>query len=104
MMAGAALALALVASGCTSDSGSDGAKGGDAPVTLEAHGGTSQIWLRDEPDATYELVDADGKVVETQLLDPETGDIDLVDERAADDHGALVLRYVDPGEGYVAHV
>ncbi|MEZ5137558.1 MAG: CocE/NonD family hydrolase [Acidimicrobiales bacterium] len=104
MMAGAVLALALVASGCTSDSGSDGAKGsgsGDAPTTLEAHGGTSQIWLRDEPDASYELVDAEGKVVETQLLDPDTGDIELVDERAADDRGALVLRYVDPGEGYV---
>lgn len=100
------LALALVASGCTSDSGSDGAgsNGGaaasDAPATLEARGGTNQIWLLDEPNATYELVGADGEVIDTQILD-EAGDVEMVAERTADDEGALVLRYVDAGEGYV---
>lgn len=97
--------LALVASGCTSDSGSEGSGSGgsgasDAPATLEAHGGTNQIWLLDEPNATYELVDAEGEVVDTQVLGDGT-EPEMVAERQADDEGALVLRYVDAGEGYV---
>lgn len=104
VVGGAVLVMALVASGCTSDgdSAGEGGSGGssDAPTTLEAHGGTGQIWLLDEPEATYELIDAEGEVVETQLLD-ESGEVELVDERPADERGALVLRYVEPGEGYV---
>ncbi|MEZ5203141.1 MAG: aldo/keto reductase [Acidimicrobiales bacterium] len=45
-----------------------GADASDAPETLEVHGGTNQLWLLDEPNATYRLVDGDGKVVETQHL------------------------------------
>jgi predicted acyl esterase len=101
-----AVALALVASACTSDGGSDG--GGtegasDAPATLEARGGTEQIWLLDEPDAEYELLDADGERVLTETVDPE-GDLDELvqnETRTADERGALVMRYVPPGEGYV---
>ncbi|MEZ5205362.1 MAG: CocE/NonD family hydrolase, partial [Acidimicrobiales bacterium] len=96
------MSLALVASACTSDSGSEdgtGADASDAPETLEVHGGTNQLWLLDEPNATYRLVDGDGKVVETQHLQAD-GSVKMLAERTADARGAMVMRYIAAGEGY----
>lgn len=100
-----AVSLALVSSmlgACTSDSNAADSKESsqlDAPETLEAHAGTNQIWLLDEPKATYQLLDGSGEVVETQKID-EVGKVHLVKQRQADERGALVFRYIDAGEGY----
>jgi predicted acyl esterase len=101
-----ALALAVLSAGCTSNS--EGAPPSDPPVTefdaapetLEVHAGARQIWLQDEPDASYELRDAQGRVVETVTVGGD-GRAQPNASRRADERGALVLRYLDPGAGYV---
>ena len=101
VIAVAFVVTSLVAVGCTSEEdGSSGADRRDAPPTLEAFGGTEQIWLLDEPDAEYELIDADGEPVITESVDAK-GDLKENPTTTADEQGALVLRYVPPGEGYV---
>mgnify|MGYP002360807252 CR=1 FL=1 len=93
------MVLALVAAGCSSDSSDGGAP--DAPaVDIEAHGGTGQVWMKSEPGVELELQDADGKVVPTQVVDDEAK-VEKVDSRKTDEAGALVMRYVPVGKGYV---
>jgi predicted acyl esterase len=101
------MVLALVAAGCSSDgsTGSDGGRSGGpdgSAATIDAHGGTGQIWLKDEPGTELELRDAKGKVVPTQIVD-EKAETEMVDSRKTDENGALVLRYVPVGKGYVVH-
>lgn len=105
----ALLVMALVAASCTSDDG--GAADGDAGAarlgaaadaqeeTFEAFGGTEQIWLRIEPEVEVALFDAAGDLVPTETV---ALDATLVENetRTTDERGALVLRYVPPGEGY----
>jgi predicted acyl esterase len=100
-VAGAVAAVvALVAAGCSSDAG--GGTGADraTPTTLVAHGGTEQIWLRTAPDVDLELVGPDGKVVPTDKVDAK-GRIGKLNTRRTDAQGALVMRYLKPGKGYV---
>lgn len=93
---GALLVVSMVAVGCTSDDGA-----GDAgPAELTARGGTGQIWLQTEPNTALELVDGNGDVVPLETVDEEAK-VTEVDSLTTDDQGALVMRYVEPGEGYV---
>ena len=103
MAAATVLVLSVVAAGCTSGSsdGASGSSGGDeAAVTIDAHGGTNQVWLTSEPDVELQIQDADGDVVTSQTVDAKAAVHD-VDSRTTDDEGALVFRYVEPGEDYV---
>ena len=103
MAAATVLVLSVVAAGCTSGSsdGGSGSSGGDeAAVTIEAHGGTDQVWLTSEPDVELQIQDADGDVVTSQTVDAKAAVHD-VDSRTTDDEGALVFRYVEPGKDYV---
>jgi predicted acyl esterase len=103
MAASAVVVLGLLAAGCSSDSGDGGGAGKAgkaAPATLVAHGGTEQIWLRTEPNADLVLYGPDGKPVPTDKVDAK-GQIGKLDTRRTDAQGALVMRYVAPGKGYV---
>jgi hypothetical protein len=93
------MVLALVAAGCSS-SGSDGGKPDGPAVEIEAHGGTGQVWLRSEPKVEMQLVDSDGKVIPTQIVD-DAAKVQKVDSRTTDANGALVFRYVPAGKDYV---
>src|SRR5690349_12534855 len=96
----AVMVLALVAAGCSSNSsgGSDPAPKRPA-VDIDAHGGTGQVWLRSKPGVELELTDRSGDVIPTQVVD-EHAKVDKVDTRTTDDNGALVFRYVPPGNDY----
>lgn len=106
---GVLVALALVATGCSSDA--DQAEGPtttvvhrdgvmEQDVTLKAHAGAEQIWMLGDPGVEVELLNADGDVVPTEVVDAK-GQLQSRQTRTTDDHGALVLRYVPPGSGYV---
>lgn len=106
-----AVALAVVvvlAAACSSSSGSDASGGSPSPappsgpVTIVAHGGTEQIWLLEKPHATYALYDSAGKLVRQNTIDAK-GHTSTVASQQADANGALVMRYIAPGSGYVVH-
>jgi len=95
----AACFVVVIVAGCTSDN-DGGQASDDIPVTFEANGGTEQIWLLDDPDVEVALYDAQGDLVQTEIVDAKA-QIESVDTRTTDERGALVMRYVPPGEGYV---
>lgn len=98
------IVVALVATGCSSGGSSGSSSGSSSPsassVPIDAHGGTGQIWLMSKPNVELELTDGSGKVVPTQIVDSKAA-VTTVDSRTTDANGALVLRYVKPGKGYV---
>jgi predicted acyl esterase len=78
-----ACAVALVASACV-----------PLPDKVSAHGGTEQLWVRTDPNASVELLDSHGDVVPTYL--PQIP-LTTVLTRRTDANGRLILRYVKPG-------
>ena len=102
--AAVAVAAALLA-GC-SGSGSEGDAGADAgaagvleagTVEIDAHGGVGQVWMVAEPNTDVVLLDAAGEPVTTEVIDDE-GMLSEQDERTTDANGALMIRYVEPGD------
>jgi uncharacterized protein len=101
----ALMTVALVAAGCTSDDGRDATPA--APVGAEVGSGdmvggagTGQIWVRTEPNAEIILYGPDGEPVPIQRVQDD-GEVILEERRTTDDNGAAVMRYLEPGEGYV---
>ncbi|MCB0972529.1 MAG: CocE/NonD family hydrolase [Acidimicrobiales bacterium] len=93
--------VAALVAGCSSG-GSDGAD--PAPdaleagtVEIDAHGGVGQVWLVAEPDLDVVLLDAAGEPVTTEVIDDE-GVVHEREERTTDGNGALMIRYVEPGD------
>ncbi len=77
-----------------------GATACDPPETVYATGGTGQIIVHTQPDTPVSLYDARGRLVPTLELGT-TGDPVPLDVRRTDRYGNLVMRYVEPGSGYV---
>jgi predicted acyl esterase len=102
----ALMTVALLAAGCTSDDTSGGTTSTTSAGASVGSGdmvggaGTNQIWVRTEPNAEIILYGPDGEPVPVQRLQ-EDGEVVLEDRRATDANGAAVLRFLEPGEGYV---
>jgi predicted acyl esterase len=92
------MALVLVAAACTTEEASPPPPA-DAPVNLDANGGTEQIWLRTDPGVELGLYDADGQLVPTDTVG-EDAELISNETRTTDENGALVMRLLDAGDGY----
>lgn len=105
----ALMVVALVAAGCTADDGdgeaSSEGSGSSGPAEvgsgdMVSGAGTGQIWVRTEPNAELIVYGPEGEPVAVQELQAD-GTIERNDRPVTDDNGAAVLRYLEPGDGYV---
>ncbi|MBX3287276.1 MAG: CocE/NonD family hydrolase, partial [Actinobacteria bacterium] len=77
-----------------------GATACDPLKNITATGGTGQIIVNTEPNTPVSLYDSRGRLVPLVTIS-DTGDPTTANVRTTDSWGNLVLRYVDPGSGYV---